>query len=392
MSATVAERVRHRVERFHGERLEREWDGRYPLHSRSPGSGDIVLNSNDYLALGRDPRIAEAVCAAVLAPTPGHDHRARADLEAALAAHARTRAAVLCQSGWEANIGLLQTIADHETPVYIDARAHMSLHYGARVAGAPVFSFGHNSLGDLRALIAAHGPGIIAVDAIDSTVGSRAALTSLCTVAEQSGGLLVVDESHALGVTGPDGAGPVVALGLADRVAFRTASLAKAFAGRAGIVFTNDPGFADYFRMEAAPAVFSSPLRDSDIAALTATLAVITEAAPRRARLQQVGLRIRTALGAMGFDLAGGAGHLISLPTGPASYAMVVRDRLEEHGVFGSLFWPPATPDDATLIRFTLHAALTDAQVDRVIGACRDIADTVGPVPPGATASRVVRS
>ncbi|APE34825.1 hypothetical protein BOX37_13680 [Nocardia mangyaensis] len=335
------------------------------------------------------------MCAAVRDPSPWRDHnahRARADLEDALAAYASTQTAVLCQSGWEANIGLLQSIADRETPVYIDARSHMSLYYGARAAGAPVYSFRRNSLDDLRALISSYGPGIIAVDAIDSTGGSRAALASLCTVAEESGGLLVVDESHALGVIGPEGAGMVVALGLTDRVAYRTASLAKAFTGRAGLVLTDDPHFADYFRMRAAPAVFSSAVRDPDIAALTATLAVITDAASRRARLEVVGVRIRRALGAMGFELVGVAGHLVSLPTGSVLHAIAVRDRLEAGGVFGSLFWPPATPDEDTLIRFSLHAALTDTQVGQVIDACRDVADTFGPIPPAPDSPRLVRS
>ncbi len=385
MAATVADRIRTRIERSHHERILGGWGARNPRHSRAPATHDIVLTSNDYLALADDPRIAVAVCRAALDRPPATGHRAErasADLEAALATHVHAQSAVLCQSGWEANVGLLQSIADPATPVYLDSRTHMSLRFGARAAGAPVYSFRHNVLDDLRALITAHGPGVIGVDAIDSTGGSHAALAALCTLAEESGGVLIVDESHALGVTGPRGAGVVVALGLTDRVAYRTASLAKAFARHAGVVFARDPDFAEYFQLEAAAAVFSSPVPHADIAALTATLAVIQESDSRRDRLREVGHRIRTALRTTGFELAGAAGHLVSLPTGPAPHAIAVRDHLEKLGVFGSLFWPPATPDDATLIRFSLHAALTDSQVDRILDACREVANTYGPIPP----------
>ncbi|WP_446221962.1 aminotransferase class I/II-fold pyridoxal phosphate-dependent enzyme [Nocardia sp. IBHARD005] len=388
VSVTVADRVRYRVEGFRRERAE-EWGGGHPLCGSPPLAGDIVLTSNDYLALGRDPQIISAMCAALRAAGRYRDDQPRTALEVALATHLGASSAILCQSGWEANIGLLQSIGDPDTPVYVDSRAHMSLRYGARIAGAPVFSFRHKNIDTLRALLAMYGPGIIAVDAIDSTAGSQAPVERLCAVAEESGSLLVVDESHTLGVEGPLGAGTVVGLGLTDRVAYRTASLAKAFAGRAGVVTAGDPDFADYFRMHAYPAVFSSAVLGRDIAALTATLALIKAAEPRRVRLREVGLRIRSALGALGFDLAGAAGHIVSLQTGPASHAIAVRDYLADLGVFGSIFCPPATPGDSTLIRFSLHAALTEGQIDRLLTACAAVAHAFGPIPPAPTVSHL---
>ncbi|MFC9872635.1 aminotransferase class I/II-fold pyridoxal phosphate-dependent enzyme [Nocardia salmonicida] len=386
VAVTVADRVRYRVERFRRESID-EWGDSHPLYGSRPLAGDIVLTSNDYLALGRDPKIVNAMCAALRASERHRDDQPQTALEVALATHLGAPSAILCQSGWEANIGLLQSIGDPDTPVYVDSRAHMSLHYGARAAGAPVFSFRHNNVDMLGGLIAVHGPGIIAVDAIDSTSGSRAPIERLCAVAEESGSLLVVDESHTLGVEGPLGAGTVAGLGLADRVAYRTASLAKAFAGRAGVVTAGDPDFADYFRMHAYPAVFSSAVLGRDVAALTATLALIRAAEPRRVRLREVGLRSRSVLGALGFDLAGAAGHIVSLQTGPASHAITVRDYLADLGVFGSMFCPPATPGDSTLIRFSLHAALTEGQIDRLLTACAAVAHAFGPIPP-ATADR----
>ncbi|MFC4127704.1 aminotransferase class I/II-fold pyridoxal phosphate-dependent enzyme [Nocardia rhizosphaerae] len=377
---TVAERVRARVERARRARLT-DWGGADPLRSRCPAPGDIALTSNDYLALGSDPWIVDA------RRTTGDDPGAAAALEAGLAAHLGAPAAVLCQSGWAANTGLMQSIADPTIPVHLDRRAHMSLTHGARAAGAPVHFFPHNDLAALRARIAAFGPGIIAVDAMDSAWGGRADLEQLCAVAEGTGGLLVVDESHTLGVDGPAGAGAVVGLGLTDRVAFRTASLAKAFAGRAGVIAAGDPDFADYFRLASAPAVFSSAVPGHEAAALRAALALVRGAGARRDRLRNTGDVVRKGLRDMGFDLGGAAGQIVSLSTGPGRRALGVRDYLADRGITGSLFFPPAVPGQGTLLRFSLHAALSGDQLAHLLAACAAVADTFGPTPPDPTAS-----
>ncbi|MBB5918243.1 CAI-1 autoinducer synthase [Nocardia transvalensis] len=374
--ATVAERVQDRIERA---RVADPPETRPFLRSRPPAAGDVVLSSNDYLALSRDARITAAIAAAVDS-APGDDLHALTDQ---LTRYLRAGAGIVCQSGWDANIGLLQAISEPGTPVYIDRLAHMSLRQGAVAAGAPVHTFRHNDLDHLRAQIRAHGPGIIAVDAIYSTSGCRSPLPHLCEIAEDTGGLLVVDESHSLGIEGPEGAGVVVALGLADRVPFRTASLAKTFVGRAGVVAARDPAFAGYFESASYPAVFSSGLRSHDIAGLAATLAVVRTEHHRRARLRSIAVTVRKALTALGFDLAGSDSQIVSIPTGTEAHGRAVRDILERHGILGSPFCPPATPPGGALIRLSLHAALEDRQVDRIIQACTEIRATFGVRPPG---------
>jgi len=157
-----------------------------------------------------------------------------ARLEAELARWLEAPDAVLCQSGYAANLGLLQVIAEPGSPVYIDALAHMSLWEGVRAAGACARPFRHNSPEHLARCIRAHGPGLVVVDAVYSTTGALCPLAEIVEVAERGGCMIVVDESHSLGTHGPQGRGLCVALGLSHRVHFITASLAKAFAGRAG--------------------------------------------------------------------------------------------------------------------------------------------------------------
>ncbi|WP_433602590.1 alpha-hydroxyketone-type quorum-sensing autoinducer synthase [Nocardia sp. CA-135953] len=391
MTMSVADRIFFRVNRFHRERVAIAWGGRHILHGRKPRPGDVVLTSNDYLALAHEPHIVGAMCATLQyasggAPPSGvfvhgPDHPQIA-LETKLAEHMRAAAGILCQSGWDANAGLMQSIADSHTPVYVDHIAHMSLWHGAKTAGAPVYSFRHNFPGHLRDEIRKHGPGIVAVDSIYSSNGSRGPLTQICDVADETGSVLLVDESHSLGTDGPYGAGMVVALGLTDRVPFRTASLATAFAGRAGFVATNNIDFVDYFKMESDPAVFSATLLPHDIAGLAATLEVIRIDEWRRVRLREISAVVRRALMALEFDLEGSASHIVALQTGSDERTIAIRDFLEARGVFGSVLCWPATAPDRARIRFSLHAGLTDMQVDRLIQVCTEVRDNFGATAP----------
>ncbi|MFD3555935.1 aminotransferase class I/II-fold pyridoxal phosphate-dependent enzyme [Streptomyces goshikiensis] len=134
-------------------------------------------------------------------------------LERALATHMGAPAGILCQSGWAANTGLLQALARPGMPVYIDVLAHMSLWEGARIAGATVHRFRHNDIAHLRRRIGDTGPGIILVDSLYSTDGSVCPIPEAAEVAEETGCVLVVDESHSLGTHGARGEGMVFELG-----------------------------------------------------------------------------------------------------------------------------------------------------------------------------------
>ncbi|MFQ6225785.1 alpha-hydroxyketone-type quorum-sensing autoinducer synthase [Nocardia sp. NPDC002869] len=388
----IADRIQRRVDRFHTERIAGDWGGQNILYGRAAGTSDVILMSNDYLALARDPRVTGAMSAA-LDGSGGmfasgallHGEHPQLFLEKALAGHMRAPAGVLCQSGWDANVGLLQSIADAETPVYLDHFAHMSLWQGARIAGARIHLFRHNLSDHLRRQIGKYGPGVIAVDAIYSTNGSRCPLPQFCDIADETGSVLVVDESHSLGIDGPDGAGMVVDLGLSDRVHFRTASLSKAFAGRAGFVAANSAEFAAYFKMESYPAIFSSTLLPHDIAGLAAALDAIRTDEWRRNRLREVSTVLRQEMSALGFDLEGSASHIVALQTGPDVRAIAIRDFLQERGIFGAVFCPPATARHRTLIRFSLHAELRDSQIARIVSACAGVRDTFGVAPAAPT-------
>lgn len=214
---------------------------------------------------------------------------------------------------------------------------------------------------------------MIAVDAVYSTDGSVCPLAGLVEVAEEYDCLLVVDESHSLGTHGERGAGLVAATGLTGRVDFRTASLAKALPGRAGLITCDRPGFADYFAHTALPAVFSSTLLPHDVAGLAAALKVVRKEGWRRDRLRAVTARLRDGLASLGYRLVASDSQIIALETGSEADATMLRDALVRRDIFSAALFPPAASVGRTLVRLSAHAALSDDDVSRILAACAEL-------------------
>jgi len=305
-----------------------------------------------------------------------HDGSDKAIFEADIAGFAGFESAILCQSGWAANVGLMQVIADSSTPVYIDFLTHMSLWEGIKSAGAPFHTFLHNDAAHLEKLIQRHGQGIILVDSLYSTTGDIAPLADIVDIANRYNCISVVDESHSLGTHGPEGRGLVAALGLTDRVHFITGSLAKAFAGRAGIIFCSKR-FAQCYPYMAHPAIFSSALLPHEIAGLAATLKIIRKGDDRRKKLHENAMYLRQGLFDLGYAIVSQS-QIISLEPGTEPETELLRDALEERNVFGSVFCAPATPKNRALMRFSLHSGLRREELDHVLRVCEEIRDDTG--------------
>lgn len=379
----------HLARRVHEEfttRWDTQWGGRSLLHGLVAGPDAVRLNGNDYLNLTGHPDIVAAQTGAIKCDDEFviqssvfllDSHPARA-LEKALAQWVGKGDGLICQSGYSANLGLLQAIADPQTPVYLDSLAHTSLWEGARRAGAPSHPFRHNDPQHLSRLIERYGPGVVVVDSVYSTTGAMCPLEAMVAVSESQSCMILVDESHSLGTHGPQGAGLCVQLGLSDRVHFITASLAKAFAGRAGFM-TLPEGLRNYVLSTSYPNMFSSCLLPHEIAALAATLDVIRHSDGARARLMHHTRRLRRRLVSLGYPVHQGTEQIIALEAGTEPATMVLRDLLEARGVFGAVFCAPATSRNRTMVRLTLHAGLTDAELDRVEAVAGEIAPLTRP-------------
>ncbi|MDC8759356.1 alpha-hydroxyketone-type quorum-sensing autoinducer synthase [Janthinobacterium fluminis] len=376
--------VNRRMDEHYVTRIEKLLGGQH-LHAWQAMPPDaIFLAGNDYLNIAAEPALIAAQVAALRHGEGGalmssvflQEGSAQHRLEGKLARFMDAQDCVLAQSGWAANVGLLQSLCEPGIPVYLDMQAHASLWEGVLSAQALPVSFLHNDSEHLQRQIDKHGRGVIVVDALYSTNGSVAPLHEVVQIAERSGSILIVDESHSLGTHGPRGAGLVVEQGLAERVHFRTASLAKAFAGRAGLI-TCSSKFKGYFLSASRPAIFSSCLLAHELAWFDAALDFIGAADDRRARLHQHARQVRDGLRALGYGVDDGSEQIIALEAGPEPKTLVLRQALERHKIFGAVFCAPATPKNRSLVRLTLNAGLSGEQIGQVLAGCAAIRDEV---------------
>jgi CAI-1 autoinducer synthase len=227
-------------------------------------------------------------------------------------------------------------------------------------------------------MLHARGPGVVVVDSVYSTTGAVCPLDQIIEVAERHDCTIVVDESHSMGTHGPRGAGLCAQMGLTHRVHFITASLAKAFAGRAGL-FTAPREMRDYVQISAYPNIFSSSLLPHEIAGLAATLDVIRSAGEARERLHANTRRLRAGLSDVGYPIHHGTEQIIALEAGSEPAAMHLRDVFEERGVIGAIFCAPATSKNRAMLRLTLNSGLTESELDHVERVAHEAAALLKP-------------
>ena len=382
----VSVHLHNRIEKQFSARLRDEWGGKFVTHGRVPLSNDVRLDGNDYLSVTGHPDIARAQLDSIRSDREfvlqsgvfQLEGNSAWQLERALCDWLGVEDGLLCQSGYTANLGLLQVVADPETPVYMDSLAHMSLWEGARAAGAPVHAFRHNDPKHMAKMMERHGPGLVVVDSVYSTTGALCPLRDMVEAAERGGSMILVDESHSVGTHGPAGAGICAQLGLTERVQFITCSLAKAFAGRAGF-FSMPAELRNYLMCHSFPSIFSSCLLPHEVAGLRATLEVVKRSDEGRKKLFANTHRLRRSLSDAGFPIDQGSEQIISLEAGLEFDTLALRDALEAQGVIGSVFCAPATSRNRAMVRLTLSAGLTGPELDHVECAARIVAAKVKP-------------
>ncbi|MEP6791300.1 MAG: aminotransferase class I/II-fold pyridoxal phosphate-dependent enzyme, partial [Ramlibacter sp.] len=179
--------LQKRIAREFTERWNTQWGGKFVLHGRPAGPSAVRLDGNDYLSVTGHPEIVQAQVNALRQDSEnvvqsgvflldGHPVHA---FEKSMARWIGKEDGFLCQSGYTANMGLLQIIADEQTPVYLDSLAHMSLWEGARAARAPAHAFRHNDPVHLERMLQQHGPGVVVVDSVYSTTGALCPLREI---------------------------------------------------------------------------------------------------------------------------------------------------------------------------------------------------------------------
>lgn len=370
---SLTQKIEHRLE--HAER-------RQQLRSRRPSPDGVELRCNDYLSLSGHPAITEAQIAVLrgggddiyMSAAFLSDSTMQRAVERKIAAFLGTEDSVLCQSGWCANVGLMQAITDQDTQVYMDHFVHAGMWDGARSTGASIHPFRHNDPGHLEEMVQKHGAGVVVVSALYAGDGMLCPLAKITDIATRHGCELAVDESHTIGVYGRQGEGLVSALGLADKVNYRTFSLSKAMVTRAGMV-TGPARVMDFFRYEARPAIFSSAVLLYEVAGLAAALNVIQEEDWRRERLRSITRSLRGQLAEAGFDVSPDGSQIIPLHAGTEADAVQLRAALEDHNLFSTIINAPDGAGDGCFVRLLANSSLVEEDIRRIVEVCIHVRD-----------------
>ncbi|CAO3382079.1 8-amino-7-oxononanoate synthase [Azospirillum argentinense] len=380
--------------RQHLDRLDRRHARRHLLPVRPEGAGRIrrggrtLLNfsSNDYLGLASHPRLVERARAwterwgagATASRLVCGTLELHAEVEAKLARLKGTEAALLFNSGWQANAAVLPALFDREllggdALVFTDRLNHASLHHGCAAAGVRQIRFRHNDLDHLDSLLAqrADEPGtrFIVTESVFSMDGDRADVPALAALAERHGAFLFLDEAHATGVLGPRGMG-LAALG-EGRVDLAMGTFSKALGGF-GAYVAGSRALCDYLVNRCGGLIYATALPPAVLGAMDAALDLVPTLDAERARLQGMAERLRTAFHGLGIDTAGSSTQIVPAIIGAEEDALALSRRLEESGILGIAIRPPTVPPGTSRLRFALSAAHSDADLETLVSAVAD--------------------
>jgi glycine C-acetyltransferase len=371
---------------------ERLIAGPQGAHVTMAGRPMLNLCANNYLGLASDPRLIAAAKAAM----DGHGfgmasvrficgtqdlHR---QLETRLAGFLGHDDAILFAACFDANGGLFEPLLGPEDAVISDALNHASIIDGIRLCKARRYRYANSDMADLEAqLKQARAEGarfiLIATDGVFSMDGFYAKLPEIRSLADAYGAMVMVDDCHATGFTGPKGAGTPARAGVA--VDLLTGTLGKALGGALGGYIAGPQPVIDLLRQRARPYLFSNALPPAVVGAALAAIDIVEGADDLRAKLTDNATYWRNGLTEAGFTLLPGEHPIIPVMLGDAKLAQAMAAELNTRGVHVAPFFFPVVPKGQARIRTQMNAALTRADLDFALDAFAGAGKAVGVLP-----------
>ncbi len=353
------------------------------------GRAVINLCANNYLGLANHPALIQAAKDSMDAHGYGMAsvrficgtqdiHR---DLEQRLAAFLGKDDTILFAACFDANGGLFEPLLGPEDAIISDSLNHASIIDGIRLCKAKRFRYANNDMVDLEAKLAEAKTGgarhiMIATDGVFSMDGTLANLAGIRALADQYGAVVMVDDCHATGFMGPNGAGTPDHNGV--EVDILTGTLGKALGGAIGGYIAGPQPVIDLLRQRARPYLFSNSLPPSVVAAGIEAIKLVEHGADLRAKLFENAVYWRAGLTELGFDLLPGEHPIIPVMLGDAKLAQEMASRLFDEGVYVSGFFYPVVPHGQARIRTQMNAALSRHELDAALAAFGKVGRDLG--------------
>ncbi len=346
-------------------------------HVLMKGRRYTLFTSNNYLGLSTHPEVIEASIEATRAygtsvsasrllcgSTPLHE-----ELEARLAALKSREACLLFSSGYLANLGLMTAFLDSDDVIFSDRLNHASIVDGSRLSAAKVVLYDHCDPNHLEVLLS-ETPAkrrLIVSESVFSMDGDLAPVPELLALAERFGALLVLDEAHATGLLGEDGAGVLSLFGISDGPIVIVGTLSKALGSMGGFVAA-DQTLISVLVSRARSFIFNTALPAAAAGAALASIKLLETEPWRREQSLSLARSLRDGILQREFPPSNSVTQIVPLMIGNVEAALALESRFREAGVLARAIRPPTVPEGTSRIRFNVMATHTQEDINHVLG------------------------
>ena len=363
-------------------------DGEQKACTSIDGRSVVNLSSNNYLGLTTHPRLRERALETVRAFGVGSGSvrtiagtmQIHMALERKLAEFKRTEAAVVFQSGFTANAGTVSSILGRDAVIVSDELNHASIIDGARLSRAAIKVFPHRDVAAARRIVQEIPRGtrtLIITDGVFSMDGDLGAVPELCDLADEFGGIMMVDDAHASGVFGSHGRGTVDHFGMHGRVDVQVGTLSKAIGALGGYV-AGSRALIEFLHHRARPFLFSTSHPPSVAATCLAAIEVLEQEPELIERLWANTHFFKAGLQALGFNTGVSESPITPVIVGEGALAMALSDRLFEKGVFAQGIGFPTVPQGRARVRTIVTATHSRDELQFALDAFKAVGTDLG--------------
>jgi len=354
------------------------------------GRETILLGTYNYMGMTFDPDVIEAGKQALDdfgAGTTGSrvlngtyaGHKA---VEQALCEFYGMDHAMVFSTGYQANLGIISTMAGKGDYIVLDIDSHASIWDGCKLGDAEVVPFKHNDIVAMEKRLKRipEGAGkLVILEGVYSMLGDIAPLKEMIAVAKANGAMVLVDEAHSMGFIGPNGRGVAEDQGVLDDVDFVIGTFSKSVGTVGGFCVSNHPKF-EILRLVCRPYVFTASLPPSVVATAATSIRKLMQAGDKRAHLWENSRTLHGGLKQAGFHLGTEEPQsaIISVIMPDLERGAAMWEALLKEGLYVNLARPPATPANMTLLRCSLCAEHSAEQVQTIIGMFSRAGKAVG--------------
>jgi 7-keto-8-aminopelargonate synthetase-like enzyme len=361
-----------------------------PTRAICNGRDTILLGTYNYMGMTFDDDVIAAGKQAMEdfgAGTTGsrvlngtfRDHR---DVEAALRDFYAMDHAMVFSTGYQANLGIISTLAGKGDYIILDIDSHASIWDGCAMGNAEVVPFKHNDVEALEKRLKRipEGAGkLVVLEGVYSMMGDVAPLKDMVRIAKENGAMVLVDEAHSMGFIGEHGRGVAEEQGVLDDVDFIIGTFSKSVGTVGGFCVSNHPKF-EVLRLVCRPYVFTAALPPSVMASSATSIRKLMHGGNKRAHLWENSRTLHKGLRDLGFQLGTETPQsaIIAVIMPDLEKGAMMWEALLKEGLYVNLARPPATPAGMTLLRCSLCAEHSAEQVQTILGMFERAGKAIG--------------